>query len=68
MPRGTAKPDKPILNRRAALTPLQSAELRERLLGDLGAAGDDLLTWAKASLPVKDTLLRGRRSPCRGCL
>ena len=56
VPRGTAKPDKPILNRRAALTPLQSAELRERLLGDLGAAGG-LLTWAKASLPVKDTLL-----------
>jgi hypothetical protein len=36
-PGGKAKPDKRILNRRAALAPLQSAELRERLLGELAA-------------------------------
>ena len=57
VPGGKAKPDKRILNRRAALAPLQSAELRERLLGELAATGDELLAWAKTSLPLKDTLL-----------
>ncbi|MCK1675333.1 ERF family protein [Bradyrhizobium sp. 150] len=36
-----------------------SAELRNRLLGELGSlpSGDDLLNWARASLPLKNTLL-----------
>ncbi|MET4218286.1 hypothetical protein ABIB00_003504 [Bradyrhizobium sp. LB14.3] len=54
------KPAKAVLNRPAVLKPQQSAELRERLLTQLAAAsgdGDDLLSWAKASLPLKNTLL-----------
>ncbi|MCK1303421.1 ERF family protein [Bradyrhizobium sp. 24] len=53
------KPAKAVLNRPAVLKPQQSAELRERLLAELAAAGntDDLLAWAKASLPLKNTLL-----------
>ncbi|MET4450322.1 ERF family protein [Bradyrhizobium sp. RT3b] len=54
------KPAKPVLNRPAVLKPQQSAELRERLLAQLAAASgdsDDLLGWAKASLPLKNTLL-----------
>ncbi|MDF0497967.1 ERF family protein [Bradyrhizobium yuanmingense] len=36
-----------------------SAELRDRLLGELSSlpSGDDLLNWAKTSLPLKNTLL-----------
>jgi hypothetical protein len=55
-----AKPAKAVLNRPAILKPQQSAELRERLLAELAAAlgtSDDLLAWAKTSLPLKNTLL-----------
>ncbi|MGY4286208.1 hypothetical protein ACVWXO_005428 [Bradyrhizobium sp. LM2.7] len=54
-----AKPTKGILNRAPVLGPPESAELRERLLRQLAALpeGDDLLAWAKASLPLKNTLL-----------
>ncbi|MCK1312542.1 ERF family protein [Bradyrhizobium sp. 23] len=51
---------KAVLNRPAVLKPQQSAELRQRLLADLAAAmgnSHDLLAWAKASLPLKNTLL-----------
>ncbi|OSJ14112.1 single-stranded DNA-binding protein [Bradyrhizobium canariense] len=54
------KSAKAVLNRPAVLKPQQSAELRERLLAELAAAlgnSDDLLAWAKASLPLKNTLL-----------
>ncbi|WP_166294253.1 ERF family protein [Bradyrhizobium sp. 2S1] len=54
-----ATPAKGVLNRAPVLDPTQSAELRERLLSQLSVlpAGEDLLTWAKASLPLKNTLL-----------
>lgn len=50
---------KGVLNRAPVLGPLPSAELREQLLSQLAAlpAGEDLLAWAKASLPRKNTLL-----------
>lgn len=54
------KPAKAVLNRPAVLKPQQSAELRERLLAKLAAAlgnSEDLLAWAKTSLPLKNTLL-----------
>ncbi|MCK1287642.1 DUF968 domain-containing protein [Bradyrhizobium sp. 44] len=60
VPGQKGKPAKPVLNRPAVLKPQQSAELRERLLAELAAAlgnSDDLLAWAKASLPLKNTLL-----------
>ncbi|MCP3459171.1 ERF family protein [Bradyrhizobium sp. CCGUVB23] len=55
---GKAKP-KGVLNRAPVLGPPQSAELREQLLSQLAALpfGKDLLTWAKASIPLKNTLL-----------
>jgi len=49
------KPPKGILNRPPVLGAQESAALRERLLAQL-AGSDDLLAWAKASLPVKNTL------------
>ncbi len=54
-----AKPTKGVLNRAPMLSPQQSGELREQMLGELAhrAAGDDLLAWAKASLSLKNTLL-----------
>ncbi|MCA6104663.1 ERF family protein [Bradyrhizobium australafricanum] len=54
-----ATPAKGVLNRPAVLGTPESAELRERLLSQLAALppGDDLLIWAKASLPLKNTLL-----------
>ncbi|MGY8685687.1 ERF family protein [Bradyrhizobium sp. UFLA05-153] len=54
-----AKPAKGVLNRAPVLGPPQSAELREQLLSQLAAlsASNDLLTWAKASIPLKNTLL-----------
>ncbi|WP_027525470.1 ERF family protein [Bradyrhizobium sp. Ec3.3] len=54
-----AKPAKGVLHRAPVLGPPQSAELREQLLSQLAAlsAGNDLLTWAKASIPLKNTLL-----------
>ncbi|RZN08869.1 single-stranded DNA-binding protein [Bradyrhizobium genosp. SA-3] len=52
------KPAKGILNRAPVLGLPQSAELREQLLSQLASltASDDLLAWAKASLPLKNTL------------
>ncbi|WOH56028.1 ERF family protein [Bradyrhizobium sp. BWC-3-1] len=54
-----AKPAKGVLNRAPVLGPPESAELREGLLRQLAALheGDGLLAWAKASLPLKNTLL-----------
>ncbi|WP_409192577.1 ERF family protein [Bradyrhizobium sp. RDM4] len=53
-----AKPAKGVLNRAPVLRPPASAELRERLLRQLAALheAEDLLAWAKASLPLKNTL------------
>ncbi|MCP1834171.1 hypothetical protein J2R76_002508 [Bradyrhizobium sp. USDA 4532] len=58
-PGARAKPANGRLNRAAVLGPPQSAALRERLLSQLATLprGDDLLVWAKASLPLKNTLL-----------
>lgn len=55
----TAKPAKAALNRAPLLEPARSAALREQLLSQLEAlqASDALLTWAKANLPLKNTLL-----------
>ena len=52
------KPSKGVLNRPAILSPPQSADLRNRLLTQLSplSSSDDLLAWAKASLPLKNTL------------
>lgn len=54
-----AKPAKGVLNRAPVLVPPESAKLREQLLGQLAAlpANADLIAWAKASLPRKNTLL-----------
>ncbi|MCK1722071.1 ERF family protein [Bradyrhizobium sp. 141] len=53
------KPLKGILNRSPILPPDRSAELLDRLLGELALreGGEDLLAWAKISLPLKNTLL-----------
>lgn len=53
------RPAKSVLHRPPVLGPAQSAELREQLLHQLAAlpTGNDLLTWAKATLPLKNTLL-----------
>ncbi|MCP1853276.1 MULTISPECIES: ERF family protein [unclassified Bradyrhizobium] len=58
LPGAKAKPTKGVLNRAPVLGLPQSAELRERLLSELAVLppGDDLLVWAKASLPLKNTL------------
>ncbi|MCP3409925.1 ERF family protein [Bradyrhizobium sp. CCGB01] len=55
----TAKPVKGILNRAPVLGLPQSAELREQLLSQLASLieSEDLLAWAKACLPRKNTLL-----------
>lgn len=55
----TARPAKGVLNRAPVLDPPRSAELREQLLSQLEAlpASEGLLAWAKASLPLKNTLL-----------
>jgi hypothetical protein len=54
-----AKPAKGVLNRAPVLGPPQSAELREQLLRQLAAlpSGNELLAWAKATIPLKNTLL-----------
>lgn len=56
---GTPQPPKGILNRAPLLGLPQSAELRDHLLHQLASltASADLLAWAKASLPRKNTLL-----------
>lgn len=53
------RPARGILHRPPVLGPAQSAGLREQLLRQLAAlpAGNDLLAWAKATLPLKNTLL-----------
>lgn len=53
------KPPKGVLNRPPVLPPERSAELLDRLLGELASQddGDVLLTWARANLPLKNTLL-----------
>ncbi|MCA1495203.1 MULTISPECIES: ERF family protein [unclassified Bradyrhizobium] len=53
-----ASPGKGALNRAAVLRPGESAALREQLLRQLEAlpASTDLLSWAMASLPLKNSL------------
>ncbi|MCK1362210.1 ERF family protein [Bradyrhizobium sp. 199] len=53
------KPHKVVLNRSPVLPPDRSAELLDRLLGELAMreSGEDLLAWAKISLALKNTLL-----------
>lgn len=57
-PNPTPRPARGVLHRAPVLGPAQSAELREQLLRQLAAlpAGNDLLAWAKATLPLKNTL------------
>lgn len=54
-----ANPPKGVLNRPPVLSPERSAELLQRLLGELASQGDadGLLSWARATLPLKNTLL-----------
>jgi hypothetical protein len=54
-----AKPAKGVLNRAPVLGRQHSAELREQLVSQLASltTSEDLLAWAKASLPRKNTLL-----------
>ncbi|MGR4929859.1 hypothetical protein ACIPUD_24115 [Bradyrhizobium sp. CAR08] len=58
-PAPKGKPLKGVLNRSPVLPPDRSAELLDRLLRELAVreGGDDLLAWAKISLPFKNTLL-----------
>jgi len=49
------KPLKGVLNRPAVLKPQDSALLRDQLLAQLTDT-EDLLAWAKATLPLKNTL------------
>src|SRR4051794_29283917 len=58
-PAPKGKPPKGVLNRSPLLPPDRSAELLDRLLGELALreGGEDLLAWAKISLPLKNTLL-----------
>ncbi|MGY4334529.1 hypothetical protein ACVWWG_008946 [Bradyrhizobium sp. LB7.2] len=58
-PAPKGKPLKGVLNRSPLLPPDRSAELLDRLLGELAVreGGEDLLAWAKISLPLKNTLL-----------
>ncbi|QIO32780.1 ERF family protein [Bradyrhizobium sp. 1(2017)] len=53
------KPPKGGLHRPPVLPPERSAELLDRLLGELTLqeGGDGLLAWTKATLPIKNTLL-----------
>ncbi|MGT2504147.1 ERF family protein [Bradyrhizobium guangxiense] len=53
------RPPGGVLNRPAVLPPERSAELLDRLLGELSAQmdHDELLAWARISLPLKNTLL-----------
>lgn len=54
-----ARPAKGLLNRPPVLGAQASAELKDRLLGQLAQLTDagDFLGWAKATLPLKNTLL-----------
>ncbi len=53
------KPTNGLMNRPPVLPARPSAELRERLLGELASLSteQDLLAWAKACLPRKNTLI-----------
>lgn len=53
------KSPKGFLNRPPVLPPERSAELLERLLGELGLqeGSEELLAWARISLPLKNTLM-----------
>ncbi|WP_439403068.1 ERF family protein [Bradyrhizobium sp. DASA03068] len=57
-PSSKAAPGKGALNRAPVLRPGESAALREQLLRQLEAlpASTDLLGWARASLPLKNSL------------
>ncbi|MFC4922196.1 MULTISPECIES: ERF family protein [Bradyrhizobium] len=60
-PRTTEAPGKPakaVLNRSPVLADRPSVELRQRLLSELMALGtaEELLVWANASLPLKNSL------------
>ncbi|WP_338833467.1 ERF family protein [Bradyrhizobium septentrionale] len=59
VPGAKARPPKGVLNRPAVLGREQSAALCARLLSELEAAHstEALLVWAKASLPLKNTLI-----------
>lgn len=54
-----AKPVRGVLNRSPVLRSTFSAELRDRLLSQLGEIANEqgLLVWAKTSLPLKSTLV-----------
>lgn len=67
---GPPTPDHPVLSptpgakgrrilNQPRLTPVQSSELRERLMQELGAlqSEESIVGWAKAILPAKNTLL-----------
>ena len=58
-PGSKGRPPRSVLNRAPVLPPERSVELLERLLGELALQeGDEgLLAWARASLPLKNTLL-----------
>ncbi|MGY4626684.1 ERF family protein [Bradyrhizobium sp. USDA 4486] len=60
VPEPQGKHSKEVLNRAPVLPPERSAELLQRLLGELTRqeGTDELLIWAKASLPLKNTLLQ----------
>nr|WP_249810654.1 MULTISPECIES: ERF family protein [unclassified Bradyrhizobium] len=62
------RPFKGVLNRAPVLQPQRSAELREQLLGQLASirSSNDLLAWAKASLPIKNTLLEADARSIQG--
>lgn len=53
------KPLKGVLNRSPVLPPDRSAELLDRLLGELALreGGEDLLAWTKISLSLKNSLV-----------
>ncbi|WP_028134727.1 ERF family protein [Bradyrhizobium japonicum] len=57
LPKG--KSPKGVLNRPPVLPPERSAELLDRLLGELALqeGSEELLAWTKISLPLKNTLL-----------
>ncbi|MFB6451658.1 ERF family protein [Bradyrhizobium tunisiense] len=59
VPRPRDKPSKGVPNRSLILPPDRSAELLDRLLGELALreGDEDLIAWAKISLPLKNTLL-----------
>lgn len=58
-PEPKRRPSGGVLNRPPVLPPERSAELLDRLLGELALRedSDGLLAWAKTSLPLKNTLL-----------